>query len=186
MSYLPTSFDAVKILSKWATKKPYLWQAELILLLYLWLPHIYSRLSAIVLISFHISYGMLQFKNPKHRIHSQIYKSAKCQQKGKKGNFTDPHSTHLVTTLVDKVRFCRFRQRDTSTLLLAISFYWTCSQNIIFLCPPHGNSSFRAFTVSMPQLRDMAFFLIWFRSRHFVVIKESFRMVTRLHLKKPK
>lgn len=60
--YLPTCFDAIKVLPKWAPKNPKLRQTELVRLLYLGLPHIYGGFGSIVLISFNISYRMLSYK----------------------------------------------------------------------------------------------------------------------------
>ena len=98
-----------------------------------------SDFSSIVLIHVHISYAMLmlQFKKPKQKIQMR-------SRNQKKKNFA-----HLVTSLVNEVRFSRFRKWESSFLLLAISFEWTCSQEIIFLCPPHGNGSFETFTILM-------------------------------------
>lgn len=58
-NYLPSSFNAVKILAKSTSKDPDLRQAEFIRLLYFGFPNVNGGLSSIIFISFHVYYRML-------------------------------------------------------------------------------------------------------------------------------
>jgi hypothetical protein len=58
--YLPTSLDAVKILTKRTPQDPELGQAKFIRLLNLGRPHIDGRLGTVVLVTLNVRYRMLK------------------------------------------------------------------------------------------------------------------------------
>lgn len=78
MTYLPTGFDGIKIVSERTGDNPNLGETEFVLASDTWRPHVYTRFCSVVLFPSYISHRMLQ-KNSFFSFYDQSNKMSKAK-----------------------------------------------------------------------------------------------------------
>jgi hypothetical protein len=174
MPHLPSSFNAVEVLPKRTPQDPELGQAELVGLLNLGLPHIDSGLGSIVLIPFHISYGML--RNLREIITRLVVIK-------KMSNILERSilEYYLVAAFVERVRVNRHGIHGAPEPLLAVSPDRARPHDILFLGPPDRYGVLRALAVPMPHLDDPLGVVL---RRNLGLVVQAFRVVRGPHLQR--